>query len=138
MVIVNAVKKILLVLGISTHIVIDGNPSSKVWRKDNDSNNYSRSGITVNYWLATRLHDMGEKMRIVKPDAISVMRDGYYTLIESEDTIEITDILWRPNSWPDFVEYFNNRPEGMTAQELWEFGATSMLNALISLTGEGR
>jgi len=52
--------------------------------------------------------------------------------------ITITDIQWRPDSWPEFVEYFDNRPEGMTAQELWEFGATSMLNALMSLTGEGR
>ena len=80
-------------------------------------------------------------MRIVKPDAVIVsllfINPKDKTLYwHDSDTIEITDILWRPDEWPEFVEYFNNRPEGMRADELWEFGATSMLNALLSLKGD--
>jgi hypothetical protein len=54
--------------------------------------------------------------------------------------IEITDAEWRPVDWPEFVKYFEDRPKHwpLTERDLWEFGATSMLNALISLTGEGR
>ena len=53
--------------------------------------------------------------------------------------ITITDWTWRPDSWPEFVKYFEDRPKHwpLTERDLWEFGATSMLNALISLTGEG-
>jgi len=54
--------------------------------------------------------------------------------------ITITDIQYRPDNWPEFVKYFEDRPQHwpLTEREMWEFGATSMLNALISLTGEGR
>ena len=62
--------------------------------------------------------------------------DADYMEVCERDTIEITNIMWRPDSWPDFVEYFNNSPGGMTALVLWEFGATSMLNALMSLKGD--
>jgi hypothetical protein len=80
-------------------------------------------------------------MKIVKPDAIATLlpiEEIGGLFYDSNDTIEISDCTWRPEAWPDFVEYFTNRPEGMTALELWEFGATSMLNALMSLTGEGK
>jgi hypothetical protein len=74
-------------------------------------------------------------MRIVKPDAYEYIIDGTADdpCYDKSDTIEITDWTWRPYLWAEYVKCFNNRPEGMTAQELWEFGATSMLNALISL-----
>ena len=74
-------------------------------------------------------------MIIVKPDAKLMLQMGIPAYSE-QDTIEITNILWRPDAWPELVEYFNNRPEGMRADELWEFGATSMLNALMSLKGD--
>lgn len=70
----------------------------------------------------------GIQMRIVRPDAISVMRDGYYVLIESEDTIEITDAQWDElelqwrRHWP---HHFN-------------LTFSQYLRELISLTGEGK
>jgi hypothetical protein len=69
-------------------------------------------------------------MIIVKPDAISIAcRDCDQKAYHKSDTIEISDAEWRPDNWsiPEWVE------EGD-----FEAGATSMLNALISLTGEGK
>ena len=64
--------------------------------------------------------------------------DGMMSLIDG--TIVITDVKYRPDNWPEFVKYFEDRPKHwpLTDREMWEFGATSMLNALISLTGEGK
>ena len=64
-------------------------------------------------------------MRIVKPDAISVMRDGYYTLIESQDTIEITDAEWDEIGL-DWINHHSN------------MYLSKYLKVLISLAGEQR
>jgi hypothetical protein len=67
-------------------------------------------------------------MRIIPDD---VWAKDYADL--EYDTIEINDWTWRPDNWGEYIEYFNDRPFNMTAKETWEFGATSMLNALMSL-----
>jgi hypothetical protein len=52
---------------------------------------------------------------------------------DERDTIEITDIKWRPESWPKFVKYFEDRPKDMSERDLWEFGANSILKAMMEL-----
>ena len=79
-------------------------------------------------------------MRIVK---VGVTAYGFVDSIKgnipiftNDQTIEITDIKWRPENWTGFIEYFEGRPDDMTPLELWEFGATSMLKALMELKEE--
>ena len=79
-------------------------------------------------------------MRIIPDDVKECICGKLYPMpcYHKSDTIEITDIKYRPDNWPEFVKYFEDRPEHwpLTEREMWEFGATSMLNALISLAGE--
>lgn len=72
-------------------------------------------------------------MRIIPDD---VWAKDYADL--EYDTIEINDWTWRPDNWDEFIKYFDDRPEHypLTEREMWEFGATSMLNALMGLAGK--
>ena len=76
-------------------------------------------------------------MRIIFDDAPIAITPSKQVVVFEKYVLEITDIQYRPDNWDEFVEYFDDRPEHypLTEREMWEFGATSMLNALMCLSG---